>query len=478
MDSQKKSLETTKNYLTTAASIAASAMLVRTVVNDYLPYELRNLFSNGIDKLLNRFSQEITIVVQENEGLNTNDLYEAANTYLRTKISPTMKRLRASKREDKDSITLSLDDGEELVDVFKGASFRWRFISQQEDRSNSRNGHDVSMYSVNRWYELNFHKKHKDTAIEIYLPQIIDLAKEIKAKDRRLKLHMNEYDNWSPIDLHHPATFDTLAMEPELKRTVMEDLARFVKRKEYYKKTGRAWKRGYLLFGPPGTGKSSLIAAMANYLRFDIYDLDLSEVSQNSGLKRLLMGMSNKSLLVIEDIDCSIDLQSREEEKSKESNYKDEVTLSGLLNFIDGLWSTSGEERIIVFTTNYKERLDPALLRPARMDMHIHMGYCGPNSFRVLASNYHSIDKHPRFEEIEDLLKEVNATPAEVAEELMRTDDVEVALDGLIKLLLTKKNEQDTKSSSEESKQLNQDEPEKGVEDQDAEVRIDGEKEL
>ncbi|KAG0489037.1 hypothetical protein HPP92_007848 [Vanilla planifolia] len=478
MDSQKKALETTKNYLTTTASIAASAMLVRTVVNDYLPYELRNLFSTGIDKLLNRFSQEITIVVQENEGLNTNDLYEAANTYLRTKISPTMKRLRASKREDKDSITLSLDDGEELVDVFKGASFRWRFISQQEDRSNSRNGHDVSMYSVNRWYELNFHKKHKDTAIEIYLPQIIDLAKEIKAKDRRLKLHMNEYDNWSPIDLHHPATFDTLAMEPELKRTVMEDLARFVKRKEYYKKTGRAWKRGYLLFGPPGTGKSSLIAAMANYLRFDIYDLDLSEVSQNSGLKRLLMGMSNKSLLVIEDIDCSIDLQSREEEKSKESNYKDEVTLSGLLNFIDGLWSTSGEERIIVFTTNYKERLDPALLRPGRMDMHIHMGYCGPNSFRVLASNYHSIDKHPRFEEIEDLLKEVNATPAEVAEELMRTDDVEVALDGLIKLLLTKKNEQDTKSSSEESKQLNQDEPEKGVEEHDAEVRIDGEKEL
>jgi chaperone BCS1 len=60
------------------------------------------------------------------------------------------------------------------------------------------------------------------------------------------------------------------------------------------------------------------------------------------------------------------------------------VTLSGLLNFVDGLWSTSGEERIIVFTTNYRERLDPALLRPGRMDMHIHMGYCTAESFRIL----------------------------------------------------------------------------------------------
>jgi chaperone BCS1 len=53
------------------------------------------------------------------------------------------------------------------------------------------------------------------------------------------------------------------------------------------------------------------------------------------------------------------------------------LTLSGLLNFINGLWSTCDEQRIIVFTTNCRDRLDPALLRPGRMDMHIYMGYCG-----------------------------------------------------------------------------------------------------
>lgn len=49
------------------------------------------------------------------------------------------------------------------------------------------------------------------------------------------------------------------------------------------------------------------------------------------------------------------------------------VTLSGLLNFIDGSWSWCGEGRIIPFSTNHKEKLDPALLRPGRMDARIHM---------------------------------------------------------------------------------------------------------
>ncbi|XP_020698202.2 AAA-ATPase At3g50940-like, partial [Dendrobium catenatum] len=196
-------------------------------------------------------------------------------------------------------------------------------------------------------------------------------------------------------------------------------------------------------FGPPGTGKSTLIGAMANYLKFDIYDLNLREVRMNSGLNRLLVSMKNKSLLVIEDIDCSIDFKNRNNDKKNETNKSrnDEISLSGLLNFIDGLWSTSGEERIVVFTTNYKEKLDPALLRPGRMDMHINMGYCGPNSFRILVSNYHAIDEHLMFEEIEGLLKEVEATPAEVAEQLMRSDDVDVALEGLIQFLRGKRDE-------------------------------------
>ena len=101
-------------------------------------------------------------------------------------------------------------------------------------------------------------------------------------------------------------------MDPTLKEELIADLDRFVKRREFYKKVGKAWKRGYLLYGPPGTGKSSLVAAMANYLKFNIYDLELASIYSNSELRRLLVSTANRSILVIEDIDCSIELQNRE----------------------------------------------------------------------------------------------------------------------------------------------------------------------
>ncbi|KAI0525124.1 hypothetical protein KFK09_004515 [Dendrobium nobile] len=446
MDFQTKAMESIKKYL----GIAATAMLARTIINEYLPNELRIIVHFAFNKLFGRFSTNQTIIIHKTEGLTSNKLYEASSIYLCTRISPNMRRFRVSKSDNNNNITLSLVDGEELIDAFQGVKYKWKLISKQKNQSANRDG-DFSLSSEVH-YELTFHKKYNYVTLDSYLPHILEKAKEIKAADRRLKLYMNEHDGWNQIDLQHPATFETLAMEADLKKIILEDLTRFVKRKEYYKKIGKAWKRGYLLFGPPGTGKSTFISAMANYLRYDIYDLNLMEVRKNSGLKRLLVGMKNKSILVIEDIDCSIDFKNRDKDKKNQSNqpHNDAISLSGLLNFIDGLWSTSGEERIVVFTTNYKEKLDPALLRPGRMDMHIHMGYCGPNSFRVLVSNYHAIDEHPMFEEIEGLLKEVEATPAEVAEQLLRSDKVDVALDGLIQFLVEKKEVEGLESSAED----------------------------
>ena len=134
-------------------------------------------------------------------------------------------------------------------------------------------------------------------------------------------MYVNLADVWTSTNLDHPATFDTVAMDLEIKNFILKDLERFVKRKEYYRKVGKAWKRGYLLYGPPGTGKSSLIAAMANYLNFDIYDLELTEIQVNSELRRLLIAMANKSILVVEDIDCSIEFQDRSAESDSSSRH-------------------------------------------------------------------------------------------------------------------------------------------------------------
>lgn len=276
---------------------------------------------------------------------------------------------------------------------------------------------------------------------------MLERAKILKEEQRVLKMFtLNSFPayseiRWDSINLEHPATFETLAMDPEQKSAIVDDLDRFVKRKDFYKRVGRAWKRGYLLYGPPGTGKSSLVAAMANYLKFDVYDLQLGNIFRDSDLRKLLLATGNRSILVIEDIDCSIDLPDRQQsiDGQKKPEHHLQLTLSGLLNFIDGLWSSCGDERIIIFTTNHKERLDPALLRPGRMDMHIHMSYCTPQGFRLLASNYLGIGGfHHLFYEIEDLLKNTQVTPAQVAEEMMKSENSDVALEELVKLLKRK----------------------------------------
>ena len=122
---------------------------------------------------------------------------------------------------------------------------------------------------------------------------------------------------WSHVVFEHPATFSTLAMEPKKKQEIVKDLLKFSKGKEYYAKIGKPWKRGYLLYGPPGTGKSTMIAAMANFLDYDVYDLELTAVKDNTELRKLMIETSSKSIIVIEDIDCSLDLTGQRKKKAK-----------------------------------------------------------------------------------------------------------------------------------------------------------------
>ncbi|KAJ1277208.1 hypothetical protein BS78_05G277500 [Paspalum vaginatum] len=469
--------------LAAAASAAASLMLVRGVVNELLPDEVCDAVSSGVARLRARMSSHHTIVVERknDDGFVVyNHVYDAVKTYLASRMdAATQQRLCVSSTpEDDDKMTLTMADGEEMADVYEGAQFRWRLVyrnvyyssSSSSGDGNGRGGRQLEPHS----FEVTFHRKHKDMAIKSYLPFIVATAKAIAEQQRPLQICMNDKDSgddWLPMDLHHPSTFQTLAMDRKLKQSIVDDLDRFVKREEYYRRIGKAWKRGYLLYGPPGTGKSSLIAAMANHLRFDVYDLELTAVQSNSDLRRLLVGVPSRSILVVEDIDCTIHIKQRElqgdsrdddDTPTQDRSHKksqDKVTLSGLLNFVDGLWSASGEQRIIVFTTNYKDRLDPALLRPGRMDMHVYMGHCTPEAFRILAHNYHLIEYHATYPEIEELIEAAMVTPAEVAEILMRNDDTDAALRDLVLLLKSKKlGDDDNKAANADGQQLDEEE--------------------
>ncbi|KAF5463099.1 hypothetical protein F2P56_019042 [Juglans regia] len=472
--SAESKLATAKTVLSAAASVAATVMLARSIAQDFLPYEIQDYFFSGIRGFFSRFSSQVTMVIDEFDGLVNNQIYEAAEIYLGTKISPNTHRLKVSKPEQEENFTISIESNEEISEVFNGVKFNWILICRQvESKSFHNNPRDLNstLRSEVRSFQLSFHGRHKDMVLTSYLPYIVKEAKSIKQERKTLRIFTTSYDSmyanladvWSGTNLDHPATFDTLAMDSEIKSFILRDLERFLKRKDYYRKVGKAWKRGYLLYGPPGTGKSSLIAAMANYLNFDIYDLELTEIQHNSELRRLLIAMANRSILVVEDIDCTIELQDRSAESTGTSPIeprRKQVTLSGLLNFIDGLWSSCGDERIIIFTTNHKEKLDPALLRPGRMDVHIHMSYCTPCGFRLLAANYLGIKDHELFEEILESIQTTLVTPAEVAEQLLKNDEPNIVLKELIEFLKVKRkeNEEATAKKSETKRKEEKDE--------------------
>ena len=109
---------------------------------------------------------------------------------------------------------------------------------------------------------------------------------------------------------------------------------------------------------------------------------------------------------------------------------------------MDGLWSSCGDERIIVFTTNHKDqldRLDPALFRPGRIDVHVHMSYCTMDAFKMLASTYLDVNEYHRlYGQIEGLFANAEVSPAEIAEEFSRTEDPDAAFNAVVEVLKQK----------------------------------------
>lgn len=165
-----------------------------------------------------------------------------------------------------------------------------------------------------------------------------------------------------------PRPVESVVLAEGVMEDLISDAKTFLGRREWYVERGIPYRRGYLLNGPPGTGKSSAVVAIASALGMDIAMLSLGDSNmEDSGISELFSSIPVNSIVLMEDIDCAfIDRKDGDDKRSK-------VTFSGLLNAIDGV--AAGEGRLLFATTNHIERLDPALIRPGRIDRKMFIGY-------------------------------------------------------------------------------------------------------
>ncbi|KAH9893419.1 P-loop containing nucleoside triphosphate hydrolase protein [Cubamyces lactineus] len=219
-------------------------------------------------------------------------------------------------------------------------------------------------------------------------------------------------DHWEHVAKQDKRPMCSVILDPGVFELVLDDARDFLRSRQWYADRGIPFRRGYLLYGAPGAGKTSMIHSIAGELGLNIYILSLTVMSlDDNGLKALIGHLPEACIVLIEDIDAAFHRgmkrnihdpekqarllaakQGREPEppegdgEKAPDTFTNGVTLSGLLNALDGIAAQEG--RILFATTNDYSALDPALLRPGRLDLHIEFH---------LASEYQARELFRRF---------------------------------------------------------------------------------
>ncbi len=184
------------------------------------------------------------------------------------------------------------------------------------------------------------------------------------------------HELWAPAAWQPKRPLASLILADSILEETLEDLRDFYRSSTWYAERGIPYRRGYLLHGPPGTGKTTLVLALAGELKLPVATLNLSNrLLTDESLRALIDSLPAAALLLVEDIDCAF-------KDWRSTAAASGVTLSGLLNALDGVSSRDG--RVLFLTTNHPERLDPALLRPGRVDRKIELGFAAPDQARRL----------------------------------------------------------------------------------------------
>lgn len=190
---------------------------------------------------------------------------------------------------------------------------------------------------------------------------------------------LKRYDeNWEKVQTKNPRPFNTVILDSNIAEEIINDIQSFKSNQKWYLDRGIPYRRGYMLYGPPGTGKTSFVLAIAGELKLAICTLNLSGNDlDDDRLNIALENAPKNSIILLEDVD-SIFVERTSVDESRGMS----VSFSGLLNAIDGVRSQEG--RILFMSTNHLEKLDPALLRPGRADVHVKLDFASQEQIKKM----------------------------------------------------------------------------------------------
>lgn len=176
--------------------------------------------------------------------------------------------------------------------------------------------------------------------------------------------------NWMFFGVLPLRRIGTIFLDGALEQDVLSDARRFLSDEAAYNKFGRPFKRVYCLHGPPGTGKTSLVMAIASELGRPLAIFNTDSLRDDTFIE-LLTSRPADAVLMFEDVDSLFRMR---EMKAGGGG----MTFSTMLNALDGVLHPRGS--LIFLTTNHLDKLDAAIRRPGRVDRLIEVGYMTPSS--------------------------------------------------------------------------------------------------
>ncbi len=230
--------------------------------------------------------------------------------------------------------------------------FVW--IHREREKLNTSGDHGIMLYES---FVITMLGKNKEIAQQMII-EARDYIFNLE-KNKTVIFTNDDYGNWLKSHSQTQRSLDTVILRNNMQYELVKDIKEFFKKESWYNKIGIPYRRGYLLHGLPGTGKTSLIKGIAGTFDLPIYILNISNDLNEGYFQKLITTIPEKSILLIEDIDAVF-------EKRNKSDSKQQVSFKTLLNAIDGIISPYGT--LLFMTTNHRNKLDSALIRPGRID--------------------------------------------------------------------------------------------------------------